>query len=120
MAWTLLTSGSAILAGGANANSTIIANATALLGWANEAEAEACSLARSDVVTNYASLTANGKAIFSQFCSAKVGQRIVAYDMSAYSSRVESTQILNVLENDKNEAKKIITDDRNKTYLGVT
>lgn len=123
MSWTLCTSGSAIFKSGVNVNSAIVAYGTAsvktyLDQLSDEAESLACDLARSNVITNYASLTTNGKAVFALFCEAWVAQNLIMYDMDAIG-RSTGTQMMNLLETQKNEAVKIITEDKNKTYLGV-
>ena len=61
MSWTLCTSGAAIRKAGSGADVFIIASGAALADWSNEAEAMASSIARSDVVSNFGSLTANVK-----------------------------------------------------------
>jgi len=121
LSWTLCLSGSAILKAGANANTTITSyatNKTFLDQISDEAEQLACSLARSDVITNYSTLTTNGKQILAQYCEAVIAQNLISYDIDAIG-RSTATQMLNVLETQKNEAIKIITDDKNKTYLGI-
>ena len=119
MAWTLCTSGAAITKAGVNANATIVASGAALSNWSDEAESIVCDIARSDVVTNFASLTTNGKQVFQDYCSSHIAQKIAIYDPLGYSSE-ELNIILNVLENNISNAEKLIRDDKNKTYMGVT
>lgn len=121
MSWTLCLSGSAILKAGVNVNSTIVSyatNKTFLDQLSDEAEQMACSLARSNVIANYSSLTTNGKQILAQYCEAVIAQNLINYDIDNIG-RSTATQMLNVLESQKIDAVKIITDDKNKTYLGV-
>ena len=118
MSWTLLTSGSAIAKAGFNANSTIVASGSTLQRWADEAEAAACVICSNDVVTNFSSLTSNGKQILEQYCSAHVGQSIINYDPDAIG-RATATLRHNLLENQKTEAEKLLIDSDNKTYLGI-
>ena len=121
MSWTLCLSGSAIKKAGVNANSDIVSyitNKTFLDQMSDEAEQLACSLTRSNVITNYASLTTNGKQIIAQFCEAVIAQNLINYDIDAIG-RSTGTLMLNILENQKKEAEKILTDDKNKTYLGI-
>jgi len=120
MSWTLCASAAAVAKAGLNANSTIAASSAALARWSDEAESSACAVARSDVVTKWTSLTAKGKEIFQKYCTADIAQNIVNYDMSGFTSRNEAIMMLNVLENQKDDAAKIIKEDRNKTYLGIT
>ncbi len=111
MAWTLCTSGAAIAKAGANANSTITASGGTLLNWSNEAESMACALTGIDVVTQFSGLTANGKEVLQQYTSAVVAQNIINYDVGTYFAN-EATLILNVLENQKNEAQQRLSNKR--------
>jgi len=122
MSWTLCTSGSAIFRASVNANSNMVSYVgnykIELDQWNDEAEAYAVNLARYDVVTNYSNLTSAGVAVFSQLTSSMIAQKIINYDPDAIG-RSTATLILNILENDINNAKSIITDKNNKTYLGI-
>lgn len=119
MSWTLTTSGAAIRKAGANANTTIVASGAALISFSDEAEAIICDICRSDVVTNYASLTSNGKAILGGMASNMIAQYIVNYDPAAYNAS-EKSSILNITENQIRRAEKMLQDDKYKTYLGIT
>lgn len=118
MSWTLCTSGAAIVKAGANVNSTIIASGAVLADWSNEAENLAASIARSDVIGNFAGLTTNGKQVLQEFCSSYIAQKIIGYEPEAIGNS-NSTLRLNILENNINSAKSLIKDDKNKTYLGI-
>lgn len=119
MAWTLGTSGSAIVKAGAFANSTITASGSALANWSDEAEAYICNICRVDVVSNFSSLTSNGKQILQTLFTSLVAQRIVAYDPTGYTSRQAET-ILDVLENEIGRCERLVKDEKIKTYLAVT
>jgi hypothetical protein len=119
MAWTLCTSGAAISKAGVNVNSTIVTSGSTLANWSNEAEALACSIARSDVVSNFSGLTDNGKQIFQEFCSSHIAQKIIGYEPEAIGS-FSSTFRINVLENNINTCKTLIKEDKQKTYLAIT
>ena len=122
MSWTLCTSGSAILKASVNVNTSIVnyaTNKTYLDGLSDKAESDACVLARSDVITNYASLTTNGKQVLAKFCEAHIAENLVNYDPDAIG-RSTATAILNVLYTQKQEATKLLIEDKNKTYLGIT
>lgn len=120
MSWTLCTSGSALKKAGVNANTnmTTYAEKTFCDQLSDEAESIACDIARYDLVTNYASLTANGKAVCAQFCEAVVAQNIIGYDVDSLG-RGTATLMMNVLENQKVEAQKILEDSNKKAYLGI-
>lgn len=118
MAWTLCTSGAAVRKAGANVNSTIAASGAALSDWSDEAENLACSISRSDVVGNFASLTTNGKQVLQMFCTNHIAQNIIEYEPEAIGSS-SATLRLNVLENNIATAKSILKEDKNKSYLGI-
>jgi len=118
MSWTLCTSGAAIAKAGANVNADVIASGATLGNWSDEAEAFACTIARSDVITNFASLTANGKQILQDLTSSHIAQKIIAYEPEAIGIQT-STLRLNILENNIANAKAELKEDRNKTYLGI-
>jgi hypothetical protein len=120
MTWTFCTSGAAIVKAGANANSTIVASGAVLADWSDEAESIICDIARDDLVTDFASLTANGKQILQNMSSALVAQKIIMYDMSGYTSRTESVTMLNILENDITRGIRLIKEGKAKRYLGAT
>ena len=120
MSWKLCTSGAAIHEAGELADETITTSGAALADYSNNAEGEICTLARYDVVTNWDSLTTNGKAILSNMAAVKIAQKIVKWRQGGYTSRFTSTQILNVLENEWNNGAKLLKDDNYKTYLGMT
>lgn len=119
MTWTLCTSGAAIDKAGANTNSTIIASGAALANWSDEAESLASAIARFDVVTNFASLEAEGKQILQEFCASHIAQKIVGYEPEAVGL-ASATLRINILENNINTAKTLIKEDLNKTYLKIT
>jgi len=124
MTWTLCTSGSAIAKAGKNAYPTLVSYAgtskTILDGWSDDAEGFASSVARVDLVTNFTSLTTNGKQIISELVSSHIAQKIVHYDMSSYTNRGEATQMLNVLENNIVKTTSLIKEGKIKSYLGAT
>lgn len=122
MSWTLHLSGNAIKKAGVNVNSTIVnygTNQVFLDQLSDEAESQACDLARSNLIANYTSLTTNGKAILAQFCDAVVAQNLISHDLDAIG-RATASVMFNILENQKAEAKRIIMDDKYRTYLGIT
>lgn len=124
MSWTLCTSGSAIIKAGEDADTTLTgytgASKTAMDQFSDEAEALVCSTARSNIITNYTSLTANGKKIIDDICSSYIAQQIIRYKISSYQSRAEATTMLNVLENTIQRNLKMLADDSIKTFLGIS
>src|SRR3990172_769020 len=108
MSWTFCTSGAAINKAGRLANSTITASGSALASWSDEVEDIICDTARVNLISNYGSLTSNGKKILGHIASAMIAQHIVAYDIGAYSKSREAETILDVLENEIRRGLKMI------------
>lgn len=96
MSWTFTTSGSAILSGGQYANATIIISGSALASWSDEAEGYIAAHTRRDWKTNYASLDADIKLALTCAANAYIGNKIINYDMSGFTSRLEAENMLDV------------------------
>jgi hypothetical protein len=118
MAFTFTTSGAAIKAAGANVNSTIVLDVTQLEDWSDKIENEICAVARYDCITNYASLTANGKQILGQIEDAKLAQFIINYEPEAIST-IGATIRLNFLQNQVSQGFSKIDDGKIKKYLTI-
>lgn len=119
MVWTLCTSGAAIAKAGAQADTIIVASGGTLANWSDEAENDVCNIARSNIIGNFSSLTTNGKEVAQKYCSASIAQNIITYDQSGYFAG-ETLMIMNLLETQKQEAARILKEDKNKTYLRIT
>ena len=119
MAWTLHTSGSAKATAGANTNATIVADGTNLDLWSDEAESLVCNTSRTDLVTNYATLTTAGKTILRSICDAYVAQKIIGYEPESIGV-TGATLRLNVLQNQIEQGSNLIKEDKIKTYLKAT
>lgn len=119
MAWVFSTSGQAIRKAGLGANSTISASGQALFEWSDEVEDYLCVIARSDLITNYSSLTSNGKKILQLACSAYIAMNIIDYDESNYIDSREAETKFDLLDNQFNQIVRLLQEDKNKTYLGI-
>ena len=118
MSFTLHTSGSAKATAGANTNATILADATQLETWSDEAEAFVCNAARYDVVTNYTSLTSKGKIILGSVCDAYVAQKIINYEPEAIGLTGAALR-LNLLQTQIQQGLSQIDNDKIKSYLTI-
>jgi len=119
MAWELCTSGAAVRKAGVNANSTISASGAALSDWHDEIASRICDVARYDVVSNFGSLTANGKVIATSVATAFIAQQILNYDPTAYT-KAQIETMLDVLENNITDGLALLREDKIKTYLTIT
>jgi len=119
MSWTLCSSAAAIKKAGANANTTIIADAATLALWSEETEGVVVARTDYDWVANYASLGTIAKGIVAETCSDLIGNKIIDYDMANYTSRIEAQTI--IIKNDDEAQKNIATlkDANVRKKLGV-
>ena len=119
MSWTFTTETLAVKKAGANANSTITADSTTLAAWSEEAEALINDTARVDLVTNYSSLTDEGKQILGMIESSYVAKMILSYEPEAIGVQGATLRI-NILENNIRTGLALIKEDKVKTYLNAT
>jgi hypothetical protein len=111
MSYTLCTSEAIIRKAGANANSTAIASAALLADFADKAEGQLCMKTRKDWVSSYA-VTTNFRPALADAVSDLAAMKVINYDMSGYTSRLEAQTMLDVL---KDNSDKIIADLKEKT-----
>lgn len=125
MTWDFCTSGSAIAKAGTHANSTLIAyggtNKTMLDTWSDEAQSDVMGLATIDFLTPwYSSLSGSVSSdVIGKWCAASIAQKIMNYDTTGYLNS-ESTNMLNILENEKTEAETLIKDKTFTKFIGVS
>lgn len=112
MAWTLCTSAAAISKAGAGANTTIIASGATLALWSDMAENFLNSISRYDWVTNIASVGAKFSGALAEVSSDMIAKKIINYDMSGYTSRMEATTMIDVLSDNIKQAIEIIRDQK--------
>ena len=117
--WALCTSGSAIIDAGVNVNTDIKVSGSTLQNWSNQVESDVCNLVGTDVVTNFGDLTANGKQVLNEYCSARIAQKMVNFDISGYTTQREAETVLDVLENIIVKIRKLLDTSFVKTYLKV-
>ena len=115
MSWTLCTSGAAIAKAGAGANTTIIADGTTLAKWSTEAEGRICAETHTDFVTTASSLTQIQNAL-SDVCSSLIANKIIAYDMSGYTSRQEAGTMLDFNDSTADDGLKILKDKKKQRF----
>jgi len=59
-------------------------------------EAYLCNLIKYDAVTNWASLNAIYKLMFSEYVARSIAVEAIKYDMDSYTSRVEAEDLINI------------------------
>lgn len=60
------------------------------------AEAYICSVTRYDAVTNWATLDAIAKVIYTEYVARLIAVQGIAYDMSGFTSRIEAEDMINI------------------------
>lgn len=92
----MCTSEAAIMNAGLNANSTIIASGAALSEWSAQTESFINISAKNNFSDSYATLNADIKSALSDIAASLIAMKIIAYDMSGYTSRDEAQTMLDV------------------------
>jgi len=100
---------------GANANATAIAEANVNL-CEKRAEGVVCATARYDYVTNIALITSTAKETLREATATLAAIAVICYDMSAYTSRIEAENMLNILWARWRQLKTIIEDQKFVTW----
>ena len=100
---------------GANANAT-----SAAVGYTDVyidmAEGQISAMCRYDFVTNYALLTAIAKDFLKEAAATLAAIKVIMYDMSGFTTRIEAEDMVNVLWARWQEMKKIIEDQKFVTW----
>ena len=117
MSWTLTSSHAAIVKAGKNANTTLIADGASMAILSDQAEGLINTATRKDWVTDYAAVTTNFKPILDDVASDLIAMKIINYDMSGYSSRLEAGTMLDFLSDNSGRSLKILGETENKEVM---
>ena len=79
---------------GANVNAGFTATMQDLVGVYTEAYL--CSLVKYDIVTNWGTMNAIYKLLFSEYACRSIAIAAIQYDMSGYTSRIEAENMINI------------------------
>lgn len=85
--------------------------------WANQASAYLCCLCKYDLVTNVATLTAQGKNIFAEYIARYVAMCAIAYNMAGFTSRIEAEDMINIHHMRMRAIEKILEQTDIKDFL---
>jgi len=117
-------------------NTTIIADTTNVAGFMGKnvdvgftatmqdlvgvyTEAYLCTLVRYDIVTNWASLSAIYKLLFSEFACRSIAVEAIKYEMAGFSDRIESEDMMNIHLFRLNQIHKLLEEADVQDFLGV-
>ena len=103
---------------GAGVNADFTATMQDLVGVYTEAFL--CSLVQYDIVTNWASLNAIYKLLFSEYACRAIAVEAIKYDMnSTYTSRIEAEDMINIHLYRMNQIEELLSKKAVEDFLGV-
>lgn len=114
MSWTLTTSGAAIFKAGENADSTAAASGAMLAKWSDEVEGRICAECHTDFVTNHSDFDTEIRHALSDIASCLIANKIIAYNMSGYTSRYEAGIMLDFNDSTAADGLKILKEKQNQ------
>ena len=121
MPFTFCTSGAAVRKAGANVNSDIATSGAALVEWSNNAESFINAATNTDWLSgansSYDNLSSTKKRILDDTCSSLMAIDLINFDMSGYTSRLESGTMLDVLNDRVKSNIRILKDNPTKTFV---
>jgi len=117
-------------------NTTIIADTTDVAGFMGKnvdagftatmqdlvgvyIEAFLCSLLKYDIVTNWATMNAVYKLMFSEYACRAIAVEAIKYNMFVYTSRVEAEDMINIHLYFMNKIEKILDNADIQDFQGV-
>lgn len=115
--WNLCTSGQAIQKAGVNANADIIISGQALALWSQESEAALSAITRKDWVADYPSVKTNFKQVLADAVSDMIALKIIGYDMSGYTSRLEVQTLLDLIRDNLMRNLDALKDQKNQEKM---
>ena len=117
MVTTMTTSSDCVAVAGTNANSTITTSDGRLTTWINQAESFINCATRYNYTDTYATLNADVKAILSETCECLVANKIIGYDMSGYTSRIEAETMMDLNLDTALRGVSILRDKKTITFI---
>lgn len=82
-------------------------------------EAYLCNLTKFDLITNWTSLNAVYKLMFSEYVARSIAVAAIQYEMNGYTSRVEAEDLLNIHLFRITEIIKILNQASVQDFMGV-
>ena len=83
------------------------------------AEAFLCNLVKYDIVTNWGTLNAVYKLIFSEYACRIIAIESIKYDMNVYTSRIEAEDLLTIHAERNKEIKKLLEDEAIQAFMQI-
>jgi len=82
-------------------------------------EAYLCNLLKYDLVTNWASLNAIYKLMFSEYVARAIAIEAIKYDLNSYTTRIEAEDLINVHAWRMNVIEEILREASHQDFLGA-
>lgn len=99
-----------------DATGSVEANHNFLAGYA---EAFLIDLVKYDIVTNWTSLNAKKKIIFSEYAGRLAAVSLIGYNMSAYGDRIQAEDLINIHLLRLKELLKVLESQDIQNFIGV-
>ncbi len=77
------------------------------------------ALVNFDILTNWATITANYKVIFTEWAARHAGMQLITYNMFGYTSRIEGEDMINVHIYRMGRIEKLLNEADVQDFIGV-
>ena len=119
MSFVLCSSEAIIAKAGANVNATAVSSNALLSEYYDQAEGAINTETRFDWTDNYTKIGTNFVEVLAEVCSSIAANKLIAYDMSGYTSRFEAQTMLDVNRDTARIGIAVLKDSKVKEKLGV-
>ena len=102
---------------GANVDASFTATMQDLVGV--YAEAYLCTLVKADIVTNWASLSAIYKLLFSEYACRMIAIEAIKYNMGGYTTRIEAERMIQIHAWRMQVIENLLIGEDTQAFLGV-
>lgn len=99
-----------------DATGAVEANNNILMG---QVEGYLSNLVQYDIVTNWATITATAKPIFSEYASRYCATALIAFNFAGFTSRIEGEDMINIHFARMRAIEKLLKEQDVKDFLGV-
>ena len=82
-------------------------------------EAFLCALVEYDIVSNWASINAIYKLIFSEYACRQIAVEAIKYDMNSFTSRIEAEDMINTHNEKLRDIKALLEQASVQDFIGV-
>jgi len=83
------------------------------------AEAYLSALVKYDIVTNWATLNAKYKPLFTEWAARSAAVVLIGYNMEAYGDRIQAEDLINIHLRRMDEIKEMLENEDKQAFIGV-